>query len=164
MALLTNSPVQPLNFSLERRKSYSFKLALKYTDAAPVDLTGCTIRFVLKPDSYDDDQFDVTNLLVNSVAEIPEPLLGYGYFSFQAAELDQEPGEYSCSIVLWTPTGYSIVLTKGTLTLLENTESDSMHRQYPSATPGVALELTLRDSDVVTLYATNMTMAETFSG
>lgn len=151
MAKLTNSPKQVLGLDLERRKSFTFQVSVVNTDGNPVDLTGCTMRFVLKPAAYDDDHFDVTNILVNSNAAIPEPEAGYGVFSFQAAELDQTPGEYFGALVLWTPTGYSLTLAKVTLNLLENSESDSMHLQYNVASPPSAVEIMLRGEQAVSI-------------
>ena len=48
MAKLSNSPKQALNFDLERRKSFTFRVRLKYSDGSLVNLTGCTLRFVMK--------------------------------------------------------------------------------------------------------------------
>lgn len=157
MPTLTNSPRQTLNFDLERCKSYSFRCNLSHGDGSPVDLTGCTLRFVLKSGNYGDDPFDLLNLLVNSSAELPDPTAGYGVFSFQAAELDQEAGEYSYAIVLWSPDGYSTLLLKGFVNLLDNTESHSMHRMYGVTTQAAALELTLRPNDVVEVQANTLT-------
>lgn len=151
MAKLTNSPKQVLGLDLERRKSFTFRVNVVNSDGNPVDLTSCRLRFVMKPAAYDDDQFDVTNILVHAEASIPEPDLGYGVFSFQAAELDQAPGEYFGSIVLWTPTNYSIVLAKVTMNLLENTESDSMHLQYNVSSPPSSVEITLRGEQAVSI-------------
>lgn len=155
MAKLTNTPRQGLTLDLERRKSFSLRVDVVNADESPVDLTGCTMRFVLKPASYDSDAFDVTNLIVNNEAELPEPTAGYGFFAFQAAELDQPPGEYFGTIVLWLPSGYSMTLCKVQLNLLENTESDSMHQLYEPDTPMETVEVALRDGQVVSITATN---------
>ena len=149
MAKLSNSPKQALNFDLERRKSFTFRVRLKYSDGSLVNLTGCTLRFVMKEQGTDDDHFDLNNLVVNSEATIGAPLTGEGVFAFQAAELDGDPGEYGYSIVLWSPDNFSTVLAKGFINLLDNSESHSMHRLYSATAPTSALELTLRGGDVV---------------
>lgn len=149
MATLTNSPRQALNFDLERRKSYTFQTLVLQANGTPVDLTGCTLTFVLKPATHDDDDFDTANILVNSIALISDPLGGMGVFAFQAAELDQEPGEYNAAIVLWSPQGYSTLLAKGTVNILANAESGSVRMAYPVATPESVLELPLRPADTV---------------
>lgn len=149
MAKLSNSPKQALNFDLERRKSFTFRVRLRYSDGSLVNLTGCTLRFVMKEQGTDDDHFDLNNLIVNSTATIGSPTTGEAVFAFQAAELDSDPGEYSYSIVLWSPDSFSTVLTKGVVNLLDNSEAHSMHRLYSSTAPTSALELTLRGGDVV---------------
>ena len=149
MAKLSNSPKQALNFDLERRKSFTFRVRLKYSDGSLVNLTGCTLRFVMKSAGAVDDHFDLNNLVVNSEATIGAPLTGEGVFAFQAAELDGDPGEYDYSIVLWSPDNFSTVLAKGFINLLDNSESHSMHRLYSATAPTSALELTLRGGDVV---------------
>lgn len=149
MAKLSNSPKQALNFDLERRKSFTFRVRLKYSDGSLVNLTGCTIRFVMKSAGAVDDHFDLNNLVVNSEATIGAPHTGEGVFAFQAAELDGDPGEYGYSIVLWSPDNFSTVLAKGVINLLDNSESHSMHRLYSTTAPTSALELTLRGGDVV---------------
>ena len=149
MAKLSNSPKQALNFDLERRKSFTFRVRLKYSDGSLVNLTGCTLRFVMKSAGAVDDHFDLNNLVVNSEATIGAPHTGEGVFAFQAAELDGDPGEYGYSIVLWSPDNFSTVLAKGVINLLDNSESHSMHRLYSATAPTSALELTLRGGDVV---------------
>lgn len=149
MAKLSNSPKQALNFDLERRKSFTFRVRLKYSDGSLVNLTGCTLRFVMKSAGAVDDHFDLNNLVVNSEATIGAPHTGEGVFAFQAAELDGDPGEYGYSIVLWSPDNFSTVLAKGVVNLLDNSESHSMHRLYSATAPTSALELTLRGGDVV---------------
>ena len=149
MAKLSNSPKQALNFDLERRKSFTFRVRLKYSDGSLVNLTGCTLRFVMKSAGAVDDHFDLNNLIVNSTATIGSPSTGEAVFAFQAAELDSDPGEYSYTIVLWSPDSFSTVLTKGVVNLLDNSEAHSMHRLYSATAPTSALELTLRGGDVV---------------
>lgn len=161
MPQATNSPLQLLHFALERRKSYSFQLNLVNGDKSPVDLTGCSLRFVVKTQDWDDDQFDMTNLLFNSVASIPSPIDGLAFYSFQAAELDWDAGDYSYALVLRTPNGFSVVVSKGTFTLLANTESDSIHHQYSTGTSEASYELTLRGSSVVSVQVNTLRQGAT---
>ena len=158
MPRLSNSPRTPFTFDLERRKSYTFRLNLLNGDKTPVDLTGATLRFVVKDRAWDDDQFDITNLIFNSGAEILEPTDGYGTFIFQAAELDWDPGAYFYAIVLWAPDGFSGVVLKGAFNLLENTESDSMHISYVASSPPSEIEVALRGNQVVNVYTQNLGM------
>src|SRR5690606_24613035 len=156
MARLRNTPQQRLTFDLERRKSYSFRCVLLDGARNPLNLGGCTLRFVVKRSEFDDDQFDVTNMIVNTAASIPSPESGEATFSFQAAELDGPPGTYNYSIVLWTPDGYSATIMKGEFNLHANTESSSMQHSYTTGTSAAAVELTLRGNDVVNIVANSM--------
>lgn len=149
MAKLSNTPRQALNFDLERRKSYAFQVQVKTENGSAIDLTGCTLRFVMKEGSFDDDPFDLLNVIVNSEALIGDPTAGIASFAFQAAELDVSAGEYDYTITLWTPDGYSTLLCKGLVNILENSESHSMHRMYSLASAASALELVMRSGDVV---------------
>ena len=160
MARLTNTPQQQMTFDLERRKSYSFRCVLLHADRFPLDLTGCTLRFVMKREEYDEDLFDTTNQLINSEALILSPEAGEGTFSFQASELDGPPGAYNYAIVLWTKDGYSVVVTKGTVNLHPNTDSLSIMQNYTTNTADAALEITLRGNDVLNIVTNTLTRSE----
>ena len=158
MAKMTNAPKATLTLDLERRKSFAFRLSVKNSEGEPVDLTGARVRFILKPTAFDDDHYDITNIVVNQDGSIPpnEESKGYCVFSFQAAELDQDPGEYYGSIVLWTSAGYSVTLLKLVVNILENTESDSMHLTYLASTPPSEVEVVLRGAQVLNVYTQNI--------
>lgn len=159
MARLSNSPQQQLVMDLERRKSYSFRVVIMNADRSPMNLSDCTLRFVMKAASFDDDLFDTTNQIINCEAQIDSPELGEATFSFQAAELDAVPGEYNYTIVMWTKTGFSVVVVKGILNLHPNTESASaLHTYSPGSTDG-ALEITMRGSDVVNIVVNTLTQS-----
>ena len=68
MAKLTNTPRASLGLELERRKSFMLQVTVLNSDGTAMDLTGCTMRFVLKDTHYDDDNLDLNNLLVNNEA------------------------------------------------------------------------------------------------
>lgn len=156
MPQLTNSPNGQLNAVLERRKSWGLRVHLKYSDGLPVSLTGYTLRMVVKEDEFDEDEYDSNNLIVNAEAAIQAPETGEAFFSFQAAELDWEPGNYYGSLVLWTPAGYSLLLARLAIQLVANTESASMHQLYDVHGLSRGLELTLRDGNVVEMTASNL--------
>lgn len=152
MAQLTNSPLQSVNFDLERRKSYSFNLNLTYKDGGGVDLTGCTVRFIMKDAFSDDDFFDLSNLIVNSVGTITNPTEGKVQFNLQAAELDAT-GELVYSIVLWSADNYSSVLAKGLVNMLSNNETSSVIRQFSNAVSMNTLDVVLRGKDTISVTA-----------
>ena len=156
MAKLTNSPLQSLTLDVERRKSFSFRVNVLAADRTPLDLTGATLRLVAKNFEYDDDLYDTTNIFVNSTAEVVAPETGVGVFPLQAAEVDQTPGEYHYSIVLWTYDGFSVTLVKGLLNILATTESASVQHSYTSGSATAAAEFMLRGSQVVAVVASTM--------
>lgn len=166
MAKITNSPLQTLQLELERRKSFALQVNVLYSNGTPVSLLGARMRFVLKTTEFDDDHYDVTNLMINNLAYIPagEEGKGYGVFSFQAAELDMEPGEYYGAIVLTTGDNYSLTLMKVVLTLQPNTESDSMHLQFSTSAPPTEVEVMLRGNQVVNVTTGNMAPAYVHRG
>ena len=157
MATMGNTPRQQLHLNLERRKSYSFLAKLTHADNSLVDLTGCTLTLMVKRDEWDNDNFDHTALLVNKDAVISSPASGEGDFAFQAAELDWDPGEYYHSLILTTADGFSVVLAKGLLNLLANTESLSMQKRFHGSTATAAAEISLRGSTVVNIVASTLT-------
>lgn len=151
MASLTNTPFRNSTLlALEARKSFSLTLMLHEPDEAPVDLTGCSIEFVMK--SREDmlaGSNDDANLIENSTAEIDDPTTGYARFDIQASDLDHDYGEYPFAIVLLMPAGYSVVLVKGTVDLLPNTEFAAIDGVYVDSGASAGLEVTLRDTSVV---------------
>lgn len=156
MAKLTNSPGAPLTLDLERRKSFMLKVTVIDNEENPVDLTGSTMRFVMKEGEYDNDSFDLTNLVrFSENANISNPTAGYGMFTFQAAELDGDPGQYFGTVVLMTPAGYSVNLLNVQINLQPNTESLSMHTTYLEVQPPTAVEVMLRGGQSVTVRTQN---------
>ena len=125
MARMTNTPLRPLNFDLERRKSYSWQSRLVNGDKSPVDLSGCVLRFVVKEQDWDDDQFDMTNLIFNCVGNTPNPLTGVTQFDFQAAELDWPADEYNYALVLRTADGLPSGVLEGVFNVVADAESGS---------------------------------------
>lgn len=146
MAYLGNSPTKGETvLRLEGRKSFSFGLWIKDPRGAAIDITGCTIRFVMKalPLSATDTE-DETNLVANSEADLVEPEIGYARFDMQATDLDAAAGEYPFAVVLTTQDGYSAVIVKGIVDLLPNVEFASLGTTYIGANPPVSLEVVLR--------------------
>lgn len=154
MAYLGNTPNRANTvLQLEGRKSFSFALWLKEPNGAHIDLTGCLIDFVMKSSPYDtNDTADEDNLITNSRAVIVDPVTGYARFNFQASDLSATSGEYDYSIVLTTPEGYSVVIVKGVVELLPNTEFAAGLENYPAAEPTVFLDVVLRGLNVVEVY------------
>ena len=132
---------------VEARKSFQFGLWIKDFNGRSLDVTGATVRLVVKqPRQMTSDDSD--NLITNAIAEDFYPTMGYLRFNLQASDLDFPDGEYPYSIVMWE-SGYSSVLVKGTLVVLENTEFDSVNESYTSPTSATALQVLLRGRNVI---------------
>ena len=157
MPSLTNTPAQTVSFSLERRKSYQVRVTLKNGDGTGVNLADAVLRFVVKAEEWDDDQYDLTNLLVNNQAVILDADAGQALFSFQAAELDNMPGDYYYAIVVLLPDFFSGVVLKGDFSLLANPESDSIHYQYAPSAAQTELVIALRAPGNITITTNNLT-------
>lgn len=158
MATLSNIPKGSPSFRLERRKSYTLQVKLVDTDGAAIDLTGCTVRMVVKSVEYDGDTYDTSNMLTNLDAAISSPLTGIGVFYFQAAELDWDPGDYYYAMVLQTGAGFTSTLAKGSFIIEPNTESLSIGTTYVGGTAVTKAEITMRGGDVLQI-ATNNSVA-----
>lgn len=146
---LGNSPLDKTILRLMARKSFQLSLLLQDRNGRPLDITGATIRMVVRKSVPPDVSDDSGNLIMSSLADAPIPEAGLARFSLQASELDEPPGEYLFTIVLVT-NGYSVAIVDGVLELLQNTEFDSMGEVY---TPDVAtvthLEVKLRNQSVI---------------
>ena len=150
MALLNNSPTAQTLLRLEARKSFAFSVRLKDSNDNALDATGCSFVIVAKPYPLSDsDSADDLNFIVNDTADVTEAAAGVAKFELQASDLDQAVGEYPFVVVMTTATGYSVVLIKGVIDLQENTEHVSIGSTYADADPGLALDVTLRDTVVL---------------
>lgn len=149
MSSLGNSPSQLTVIRAEARKSFSLGVRLYDPRARAVDLTGCTLTIVAKKPPFDTTS-DATNLLApDATAAVIEPTDGYARFDLQASTLDHPAGEYPFVIVLRSPDGYSSVIVKGTLEILENPEVESATVDYTQSQSTLMLDLLLRDRNVV---------------
>ena len=148
MSALSNSPSSHTVLRAEARKSLSFGVFITDPRGRYIDLTDCTLSIVAKKRGASTAD-DVDNLLdPDAVAIIDRPQDGYGRFNIQAATLDHAPGEYPFVIVLRSR-GYSSVLVKGTLEILENPEVASVDQTYGSDLPTTELQVLLEGRQVI---------------
>lgn len=144
MAYIGNSPDQTTVLRVEARKSFALSLWFMDRTRRPADLTGATVTLVVKQLPLDPaDTGDANNLITSSVAIIDDPLTGYCRFDVQAAELNLAPAEYPYAVVLRSAAGYSQVVVKGVLDVVQNTEFASMAFAYDDAPTLSALEIRL---------------------
>lgn len=150
MAYVGNSPAKETILRLEARKSFSFSLSVRDEYRRPINLTGSNIRIVMKQaplDSADVDDGD--NLIAEPDAALVAPAQGLARIDIQAADLNWPVGEYPFAIVLLTPNGYSTVLIKGLVDLVQNTEFNSLASLFETVAPTQELEVLLRGNTVV---------------
>lgn len=144
---LGNTPRTETVMTLAARKSYAFGLRfLNSADESVVDLTGCTVRLVIKK----QPRFGST-LVLDRDAVLLEPTLGTAQVAIQASELDQPAGEYAFSLTLVSALGYSTLLMKGVIDLQDNTESESTSSTYTNINPSTNLAVYLDGGDLVTI-------------
>lgn len=156
MAYLGNTPSKETILRLEARKSFSFSLAVKDPQRRPIDLTGSSIRTVMKQLPLDSaDTTDLDNLIADPVATLTSPALGLARIDIQSADLNWPIGEYPFAVVLKDPSGFSTVLVKGLVDLVQNTEFGSLASLFADANPAQRLEVLLRDTTVVDVYVGN---------
>ncbi len=143
MAYIGNSPEQQTILRLEQRKSFALSLWFMDSNRRPADLTGCTVRLVVKTPPFADDPADGTNLITHDVAEFPDPTQGFARFELQASELNLAGGEYPFVIVLLSD-GYSSVVVKGYIAVEVNPEFSSMTDVYDDVQAPMALDVIMR--------------------
>ena len=151
MSYLGNTPKAPVILRLEQRKSFSLALWIQDRSGRPLDITGATLRIVMK-ERYDAaDLTDSTNLITNSLAELVDAPVGYARFEMQASDFNHDAGEYPYSIVMVNE-GYSIVLARGVVELLENTEVSSIGSTYDTLSNASGLTISLDGPRVLNVF------------
>lgn len=149
MATLNNSPATETYLRLEARKSFSLGLWVKDHNGRHLDLAGTTITMVVRKTNFPKDTVDDSgNLIINSVANIAGPGIGFARFNIQAQDMNHRPGEYEYTVTLLDH-GYSSVLIKGILELVQNTEFSSAVETYDESALDSSLEILLKNQHVI---------------
>lgn len=154
MTSVTNSPQSLTSIRLEARKSFSLGLWVQDVHGRAADLSGCTLRMVVKREPYSAlDTNDSDNLITSDEAVHDDSEMGYVVLNLQASELDLSEGEYPYVVVMVTSEGYSTTLLKGYVEVVGNPEFQSMQDQYSNTTPQTTLEIVLRGMNFVAVRA-----------
>ncbi len=138
MARLTNSPAESSVLEVEARKSFAFSVVVQSPNGGTVDLTGSSVTFTV----------GVDDVPVETAAIIDMPLSGTAVVPLQADDLDLDAGSYPFTVTLRTG-GYSLVIVKGELKVLDNPEHASTSQTYGGATPSTGLMATLVGLQVI---------------
>lgn len=151
MSYVTNSPADQVVLRLQARKSFALGLWIQDQNGNPLNISGTTIRLVIRKNVPAGTTNDSGNLIQSSLATLVDAPAGYAKFNLQAAELDEVPGEYLFSIVL-SFEGYSSVIVGGLVEIEQNTEFTSITESYsPGAEMATALAVLLRGNTAITV-------------
>src|SRR5687768_14854378 len=95
---LGNGPEDKTVLRLMARKSFALGMWIQDQNGNPLDITGCTLRIVMRKRVASTVSDDSGNLIANDAAQILAPTLGWARFELQASDFDHAPGEYEYSI------------------------------------------------------------------
>ena len=140
MVKLSNSPYEATMLTLEARKSFALRVELFDRHDNEMSWEGLHGSFVLGKRGQ-------TEPLIEVVGE-------EGVFALQANQLDMEPGTYQFVVVL-NSNGYSLVIIKGEVRLLENVEAASTAYLYPASVPSETVAVKLDGMNVVRVHLRN---------
>ena len=152
MVTLSNSPKSETLLRLEARKSFSLALVVTDAHSRPLDVSTATLRLVIKRKLAATGMDDAENLIVDETAVPVDAVNGRVRFDLQAADLNVKPADYPYVAVLENE-GYSTVLFRGTVEVLENAEYSSVASAYNSSGTSQALSVALRNNTVVQIVA-----------
>ena len=141
---LSNSPYESTVLTLEARKSFSLRIELhdRHGNLLPWDNLSATFTLgTLDP---------LEALLEVSATD--------GVFRIQASELDLKPGTYQFTITLRSR-GYSFVIVKGDVKLVQNTEAGSVADFYGAAIPSETITVQLDQMNVIKVSLRNTPLA-----
>lgn len=151
MTVLSNTHLgSSITLRLEVLKSFTFNVKVKDHRGRPLDIGGTSFRFVAQDNRYPYDNF------ITKHPSIIEPAQGFVKFDFQAAELDMPSGEYPYVLVMTLEDGYSLVIMKGTLQLLDNPDVLAGEDVYDTQPASQGIEVKLRGHNVVYVRTGNV--------
>ena len=140
MAKLSNSPYEATVLTLEARKSFSLRIELHDRHGNLMTWDGLSATFTLG-----------TLEPLEALLEIPAT---DGVFRIQASELNLKPRTYQFTITLRSR-GYSFVIVKGDVKLVQNTEAGSVNDLYGAAIPSETIAVQLDQMNVLKVSLRN---------
>lgn len=148
MSLLTNSPRSQLLIRLEQAKSFAFNVLFERDEEGnPADLTGCEVSLVVRQPPHKGGA-----IVFTKAATIVDALAGETRFDIQAITLDITPGEYPYTVTLLTAENYGLVVAKGALEIVENTEDAWIVETYSGVNPPTSLTALILKDNSFTLH------------
>ena len=144
MVKLSNSPYESTVLTLEARKSFSLRIELHDRHGNPMSWDNLSATFTLG-----------TLDPLEALLEIPAT---DGVFRIQASELNLKPRTYQFTITLRSR-GYSFVIVKGDVKLVQNTEAGSVADFYGAAIPSETIAVQLDQMNVIKMSLRNTPLA-----
>lgn len=135
MVTLGNSPRSQTPITLEARKSFSLGMYFRNINDNPIDITDDELTLAIATVRGNDP-------VLSAVAVMVDPEEGYARFDFQADDLDLPIAIYNYSITLVNE-GYSGIIVKGELELLQNTSDVGLGEEYTFDQPPINLAIKL---------------------
>lgn len=140
MVKLSNSPYEATVLTLEARKSFSLRIELH-------DRHGNAM-------SWDDLSATFTLGTLDPLEALLEIPATDGVFRIQASELNLKPRTYQFTITLRSR-GYSFVIVKGDVKLVQNTEVGSVDDTYYASLPSETIAVQLDQMNVLKVSLRN---------
>ena len=144
MVKLSNSPYESTVLTLEARKSFSLRIELHDRHGNPMPWDNLSATFTLGT--------------LDPLEALLEVSATDGVFRIQASELDLKPGTYQFTITLRSR-GYSFVIVKGDVKLVQNTEAGSVADFYGAAIPSETIAVQLDQMNVIKVSLRNTPLA-----
>ncbi len=132
---------------LERAKSFSLGLKFVTASGGRIDITGATVLMTV----YETPRYGSAEVFTWYSLPDGDPVEGQVLFDLQADDLNISPRTYLYSIVMVAASGYSGVIVKGELEIVDNGELNSATLTYPGVNPSQVLEVLLGDNNEVTV-------------
>ena len=144
MVKLSNSPYEATVLTLEARKSFSLRIELHDRHGNVMSWDNLSAMFTL-------GTLDPLEALLEISATD-------GVFRIQASELNLKPDIYQFTITLRSR-GYSFVIVKGDVKLVQNTEAGSVADFYGAAIPSETIAVQLDQMNVIKVSLRNTPLA-----
>ena len=151
MVLLSNSPREATILEAEARKSFAVNIRVLSRAQLPVDISDGTMTLVASRERRGLPP----EIVINRPATLIDPEQGLARFNLQASDLNLRAASYPMTVTL-THGGYSTVLLKGELRVVENAEMASVSGTYSDFPGAGGLTAELRDNGEIHLELSNL--------
>jgi hypothetical protein len=138
----------PVDFTVERAKSFAFSIKVQFEDETPFPLDGTVARLTIAQPRRMGGAVVLTELGVDLDVD------GVRQFQLQAADLDLAPGEYPYDITLVTAEDYSVPLAKGSFIIGSNVDTVDTN-VYDFSDPAQWITFTIKNGATIRTVLSN---------